>query len=366
MHIWRLRCHCKNCGTEYYPLDEELELSRSKASKHLAKAVTWLSVFMPFNEVKKIFAGLLGVAVSTTFIEQVAVRVGDTLWEKAETESRRPYAIEEREKEVDTLYICPDGAMVPLVGDGKVEYKENKLGIVFNNRDLVRKVDKKGKITTHITGKKLISSLAEGTESFKKMLFAAAVKKGFYSAQTVIFLSDGAIWLGKCKEELFPQAVRILDWYHALEHLWETARSLFGEQNEVKCRSWVVPLQELLWTGKVDEVIHLLENEINNCKKNQQPLIELRGYYHSNRSSMRYDKYREKGWYIGSGPVESANKYIVNQRLKQSGMKWSKTCANAILWARCKYYENEWDEFWKRICLPEFLNRIPCYGEQAA
>jgi hypothetical protein len=321
---------------------------------------------MPFSEVKKILSGLLRVSVSTTFIEQVAVRVGDTLWKNAEKESRRPYAIEKREKDVDLLYICPDGAMVPLVGDGKVEYKENKLGIVFNNKDLVQKIDKKGKVTTRIIGKRLVSSLAEGVETFKKMLFAAAVKKGFHAAKTVIFLSDGAVWLGKCKEELFPNAVRILDWYHALEHLWETARSLFGEKNEAKSRAWVEPLKELLWMGKVDEVIRFLENEINNWTKNQQPLIELRGYYYSNHDCMRYDQYREKGWYIGSGPVESANKYIVNHRLKRSGMKWSKICANAILWARCKYYENDWDNFWMNISLSEYLNRIPCYEEQAA
>lgn len=311
-------------------------------------------------------SGLLGVSVSVTFIEQVTVRVGDTLWEKAEKESRRPYGIEEREKDVDLLYICPDGAMVPLVGDGKVEYRENKLGIVFNNKDLVRKIDKNGKTTTRITGKRLVSSLGEGVEPFKKMLFAAAVKKGFYAAQTVVFLSDGAAWLSKCKEEFFPNAVRILDWYHALEHLWETARSLFGELNEEKCRAWAEPLQELLWQGKVDEVIRFLEKEINNGTKNQKPLIELRGYYHSNRASMKYDEYREKGWYIGSGPIESANNYIVNQRLKRSGMKWSKTCANAVLWARCKYYENNWDDFWKNLSLADYLNRRPSYEEQAA
>ena len=256
--------------------------------------------------------------------------------------------------------------MVPLAGEGKVEYKENKLGIVFTNRDVEQKIDKKGKITTHITDKKLVSSLAAGTEPFKKLLLAAAVKKGVHTAKTVIFLSDGATWLGKCKEELFPNAVRILDWYHALEHVWGTARSLFGEQNEMKCRSWVEPLQELLWEGKVDEVIRFLEDEINTRKKNQQPLVELRGYYHSNRMSMRYGEYREKGWYIGSGPVESANNYIVNQRLKRSGMKWSKTCANAILWARCKYYENDWDDFWKNVSLPEYLNKIPSYMDRAA
>ena len=228
---------------------------------------------MPFDEVKKISRGLLGVSLSTTLIEQVAVRVENTLWEKAEKESRRPYVIEEREKDVDLLYICPDGAMVPLVGAGKVEYKENKLGIVFNNKDLERKIDRKGKITTRIMGKRLISSLAEGVDPFKKMLFAAAVKKGFYAAETVIFLSDGAAWLGKCKEELFPKEVKILDWYHALEHLWGTARSLFGEQNEVKCRAWVEPLKELLRNGKVEEVIRILENEISTRTKNQQALI---------------------------------------------------------------------------------------------
>ena len=198
------------------------------------------------------------------------------------------------------------------------------------------------------------------------MLFAAAVKKGFYAAKTVIFLSDGAVWLGKCKDELFPDAVKILDWYHAVEHLWEAARSLLGEQNETKCKVWVEPLKELLWCGKVDEVIRYLEHEIKNRAKNQHPLIELRGYYQSNRGSMKYDEYREKGWYIGSGPIESANNYIVNQRLKRSGMKWSKTSANAVLWARCKYYEDNWDDFWKNISLSEYLNRIPCNEKQAA
>ena len=65
-------------------------------------------------------------------------------------------------------------------------------------------------------------------------------------------------------------------------------------------------------------------------------------------------------------PVESANKYIMNQRLKQSGMKWIRLRANAIIWARCKYYENDWDEFWEHMKLAEYLNEVPTVDEIAA
>jgi len=339
-------------------LDETLEISRCKASKRLAKAITQIAAFMPFKETKKLLADLIGVDVSVTFIEDITVKVGNRLHRDMQEKARRPYAIKDREENVTTLYIGADGAMVPLVGEESVEYKENKLGIVFNNNDLVHKTTKKGKTSTQIKKKRLVSSLAEGVEPFKKMLFSAAVEKGYYAAKEVVFLSDGATWLEKCKDEYFSKAVKILDWYHATEHLWTTAHALFGETNEGACRCWVTPYEELLWNGKVEEVIALIKTEILSRKKNQQPLIELHGYYISNKDNMRYDLYRNNGWFIGSGFIESANKYIVTQRLKQSGMKWTKKSANAIIWVRCKYYEKEWDSYWDSTTLPCLLDRV--------
>lgn len=337
-------------------------------STHLAKAMTRLAVLMPFEEVRKVLDELVRISVSVTCIEQVVVRIGERLWKKARQEAHRPYAIRQRDKGVKLLYVCADGAMVPLVGNGHVEYKENKLGVVFNDRDMVQKRGKNGETTTRIVRKRLVSSLAEGVEPFKKLLYAAAVKKGYHQAKTVVFLSDGASWLWKCKDDYFPKAVRILDWYHAVEHLWATARAVWGEENEGACRAWVAPLEKLLWEGKVDEVIRRLEEEIRVRRTKQQPFIELRGYYYSNRESMRYDEYRRRGWYFGSGPVESANKYIVNQRLKRSGMKWTTPVANAVLWARCKYCEceKEWNTFWDTMSLPEYLNHTQRCEPKAA
>ena len=188
------------------------------------------------------------------------------------------------------------------------------------------------------------------------MLYAKAIEKGYHSARAVIFLSDGAAWLAKFRNEYFSTSIQILDWYHAIEHLWVSARKLFGEDKEEECRQWIEPFEKLLWEGEVETVISILEDMANTSKKKQTLLYELRGYYVSNQNHMRYDEYRNKGWYIGSGSIESANKYIIAQRLKQSGMIWSKNSANALIWTRCKYFEGEWDAFWNSIKIAKFLN----------
>jgi hypothetical protein len=70
---------------------------------------------------------------------------------------------------------------------------------------------------------------------------------------------------------------------------------------------------------------------------------------------MCYDIFRKKGYYIGSGVIESAHKYIVASRLKQAGMRWSMKNANALIWLRSIYFEDRWDDFWKHMTLKKYL-----------
>ena len=356
IRVKRRRYRCSNCKHEWYPLDRILGLSRLKASKQCAKVLCHFSAFMPFEHIKKFLHSYIYLDTSITFISQIVERFGNTLHKKGELKGRRPYTIEEREKDVDTLYVEADGAMVPLWGEKGREFKENKLGIVFSDRDIEEKTTKKGKKYKKIIKKKFVSSLGEGVDSFKKMLFAIAVEKGYYNARQVIFLSDGAIWLSKCKDEYFPKAVQILDWYHAVEHLWDTAKKLFGETNLEDYTFWAEPLQKKLWEGKVDEVIIMLEEMALDWEEKQTHLNELRVYYISNKDHMKYDIFRANGWFIGSGSIESANKYIIAQRLKQSGMIWSKSGADALIWTRGKYFEGDWDNFWESLDLSEYFN----------
>ena len=191
--IRRVRYRCTGCQKDYYQLDSILELSSSKASKRLGKSITQIAAFIPFKETKKMLFDLTGIEDSTTFIENVTVKIGKRLDRDMQKKARRPYSIKDREDEVEILYIGADGAMVPLIGEKNVEYMENKLGIVFNNNDIVHKKTKKGETSTTIEKKRLVSSLANGVELFTEMLFAAAIEKGYHAAKEVVFLIDGAI-----------------------------------------------------------------------------------------------------------------------------------------------------------------------------
>lgn len=294
--------------------------------------------------------------VSETCIEGITHRVGTKLYHDAWIKGRQPYGLCEETKAPEQLYMQTDGGMVPTCGDKKVEYKENKLGIVYKNSDIVRKINKNGKERTEIKNKHFVSSLGEGVDKFKKMLYALSIEHGAKKAKEVIILGDGAVWISKFKEEFFPDGIQILDWFHAVEHLWDTARILFGDNNTKRCEEWVIPLKTLLWDGKIDTVIDILTREGLSRKTKQTAVFELRGYFRSNREHMRYKAFRAKGYNIGSGAIESANKYIVGQRLKLAGMQWTISHANAMIHLRCKYFENNWEELWNTMELRDYLD----------
>ena len=306
----------------------------------------------------------MAIQVSRTFLGQLVHRIGSKFYQKAKQEEHS-YASELQAPEV--LYIQADGAMVPIMGEKQREFKENKLGVVFCEEDIVRNKTKNGKEHTEIHNKRFATSLNKGTEEFKQMLYNTAKSKGLHQAEAVIFLSDGASWLRKYRKEYYPNAIQILDWYHVVEHLWSTAHRLFGETKTDACKKWIAPLEDLLWNGGVSEVIEKIKEQALLRKRNQTPLWELHTYLLNNQAFMNYPEYKSKGYYIGSGAIESANKYIVANRMKMAGMRWSVPRANSLLWLRCKYFEDQWESFWDKMNLRDYLDWDPdVEGREAA
>ncbi len=354
--IKRTYYQCTECKAPYYPLDNSLGISQSIVSKRLAKAATWLTVFMPFKHVKDFIGSTLQIPISETCLQDITHRLGVKLFKDAEQQGKRPETVKnESTGEENLLYLQVDGSMAPIKGEKEREFKEVKLGLAYSDIDIVKRTTEKGKDKVEIKNKRFVSSIGEGVENFKQMFFALAKSKGYYTISEVVLLTDGASWISRMKENYFPKATHILDWYHVVDHLWKTAHALFGENNIDLCEKWISPLKELLWDGQVEEVIRILINEGNSMNKNQEPIWKLHGYFVSNKEGMRYDEFREKGYYIGSGAIESANKYIVANRLKQAGMRWSLSRANSIIWLRCKYFEDKWHEFWQDLELDKYL-----------
>lgn len=356
LEIKRTYYRCNHCNISVYPDDDTLEISRSMVSKGYAKICSQIMISMPFEQTAHLLYNIYGFKVSETCLKDLANNIGTKLYKESEHVGRFPFRSAVEKKPCHILYIHADGSMVPIIGENGIEYRENKLGMLYNDGDIVHTKSKNGVVRTAIKNKRFVSSIGEGVEPFKKLLQGCAVANGLHDAQKVIVLTDGAVWLKKMKEDYFPQALHILDWYHVVDHLWTTAHTLFGENNHEACEQWIIPLKDLLWAGKVETVIDILSEEGIKSKKHQNVLFQLRGYFVSNKECMNYDVYRKNGYFIGSGAIESANKYIVSDRLKRAGMRWTLQQSNAMIWLRCKYYEDRWDEFWEKLNFAEYMN----------
>jgi hypothetical protein len=208
--------------------------------------------------------------------------------------------------------------------------------------------------------RKTYQATQERIEDFREKVALEAQKRGVQSAKLLAFLGDGAPWVWKTADELFPQAVQILDWYHAMEHVWAVGRAKFGTR-EKELWAWVSARETELWNGQVEALcaaVKAISAELGTpdpslsetAKAVDRRWIAFRniGYFEDNRHRMRYPDYRTQGLPIGSGVVESACKHVVASRMKHAGMRWDEPGAENILALRCHYLNERWDSLWEQ------------------
>ena len=250
-----------------------------------------------------------------------------------------------QQKTNQRLYVEADGSMIPLIDPENkgVKYTENKLAVCFTEND----IDKTNPKNFKITKKKFVNSPGLGVGHFEMHLQLAALKLNAATAKEVVFISDGANWLDGIRNRLFPKSVHIIDGYHAVERLHIIARQLY-EDDDVAARKWVRPLISKLWKGKTKTVCKALLRIASKSKTKSQIIVPHVKYYLRRIEKMRYAYFRGKGYFIGSGAVESANKYLVAARLKQAGMKWTQCGAHAVLKLRERIYDQTWASFWQK------------------
>ena len=235
-----------------------------------------------------------------------------------------------------TLYIMTDGASV----NTRVEdlngstWRENKTVMVFTDKNMIRRKDGSRMIV-----QKEYAAFIGTAEEFKKYVFDLAIRNGYGVVDKVVVLADGATWIRNMCLELFPDAIQILDLFHLKENVYDYAKFKFS--NDVsKYTPWAESINVKLENGKVVEVLaELPENE--TLPPN---VTNLRTYLENNRSKVDYPEYKRNGFFVGSGAIESANKTIVQLRLKQPGMRWGVTGAQSILTLRAKQESGLWNK----------------------
>jgi hypothetical protein len=170
---------------------------------------------------------------------------------------------------------------------------------------------------------------------FTTQLGAFSKMHGINSANQVVFLSDGALWLEKLRMKLFPNSIGIIDLFHARQHLYSLVDSLYSD-----CKDEQIPFymkcRHLLDLGEIDQIVKLISQKIT--RSNKKDIEKQLNYFIENKNKMRYGLFRAVGLFIGSGVVESACKTIVEIRLNGPGMRWSKKNADIVIALRCAIY----------------------------
>ena len=182
-----------------------------------------------------------------------------------------------------------------------------------------------------------------------------ATRRGFppKTPKTVQIVIDGEKCLEQQLRQLFPGAILTLDIRHAQEKLWEVGR-LFHREGSPELTCWVEELEELLYKGHVQTLLRRLEPAFRGVssrgpgtKQKQETLKRVIEYLRSRVKLMDYGRWRAGDLVIASGVVEGAARYVVGERLDQSGMRWVEERAEAVLLLRCIEVNGDWEDFVK-------------------
>jgi hypothetical protein len=323
LSVSRAYYHCKSCGRGFAPLDEILGLDGLCTSVGVRTKIARLASWMPFEEVSTELAHLCGIHVS----RNTAMRVAESMGERIRQEEAEHQQVilsghaADANAKPDRLYIAIDGAHVPM---RQGDWREAKTGVVYETQERGEKVS--------IKNPEYVATL-EKVCSFAGKVYARAFDRGVENAKEVVTLGDGAAWIWKSFAHHYPDAVQILDFYHACEHLNEVARAWYGDATPQQKR-WVEVRKVDLLSDSVETVIRSIERWRPSDPEVQEIRRKNLAYFKTNKVRMRYATFKAQGYHIGSGLVESACKTVVQARLKQSGMRWSETGAEQMLHLR--------------------------------
>jgi len=236
----------------------------------------------------------------------------------------------------DTLYVEADGSMVFTREEG---WKEIKAGRIFKASDSIR-VDGKPGCISHSQYVAYLGDHKTFTNQLEDLLESYNVKNS-----RLVFISDGAPWIKNWIEDAFPNAVSILDFYHASEHLYDFVEQFFKDKETGK--KWATVQKELLLKSKVVKVINNIKLIAGNGNQAANKLID---YYKGNIHRMNYKSYKQIGCgIIGSGAIESTHRTLIQERMKLSGQRWSKKGAQNMLNLRVTNMNGQWNKVIKLV-----------------
>jgi len=317
-------------------------------------------VFVPFETAAALLKRATGLSISPAAIWGWVQAMGQCALERLNQALEQlalgqAPAAEPISPEVANLPLLAgaDGVMVPFRPQegspkGRTLWREVKVAILAR---LKRYANREGKEVTRLERRRLAAVLGD-IDALSPRLWLEAVRQGVQTARVVVWLSDGGRGLWRLFRERFEDtAIGILDFYHAAQNLWKAARA-WRDGRTTEARDWFGKVRHQLRHGEANAVLAELKTTLT---LNELPagarhtLQNVYDYLVKHSAHINYEKFKELGLPLGSGMVESACKWLIQQRFKEVGMRWSEDGFNHLLHLRLAWVNDRFDA----LFLPE-------------
>ena len=341
--------HCSACGQGYQPWCEQLQLGKkclTPAAEEIASLAGILGSFADGAE--RVLRKMSGLQVSESTVERTTEAAGERLTTQLETGRSlgpsKPWAWQKDATARRCAYVSLDATGVRQQGPGgsRVDGKMAYVAMVYNANSEHDSTRPPPRQVRYLSGFYDFQTLG-------RQLHREALEVGWTAAEQQIAISDGGNGLEEFFRTYFPKAECILDFWHAKEYLVELAKALYPNDETVR-QSWT------------DNACHRLKHEGGPTIRAWLETLDLSStsveareahrcttqYFRNHEHRMDYPRYVHNGWQIGSGPVESACKTVIGNRLKGGGMRWGEAGADTVCHLRGLYLSEPvcWESFW--------------------
>jgi hypothetical protein len=350
--------YCEPCQCGSTPLDAVLGLTKRRKQPDVQKAAIQLTREVPYETACELFEELTGLPLSAHTAHEVTREVAEGLTVLDVAPSREEVvakiaAVAMGQPWRPILVLAIDGADVPTRPEtAKGRRPGRKKARAKRARWTGAWREAKGFRFYLIADDRIVQVLSwhqvqtdeETAEALRQITAAGLIPE---DRVRLCVIADGARWIWKQARALFASAVEILDYYHCSEHVYKVAALQYGAHPE-RQQEWCEAALARLFYGEVHGVIWGLQRMQPTDAQAAQEIAMLIAYLQRHQERLDYRFARKGGYPMGSGGIESANKFICHVRLKRSGAWWSVTNANQMLALRCAKYHGTFDRVFAR------------------
>lgn len=302
-----------------------------RISSYTQEMMCYFGQMVVFKDAEEVFKVSKGIDISAKQIENICHHYGLKMEERMNQEiSQGHYKYGEQEK-AQVYYAMLDGS-VYLTREQK--WMEAKLARIFSAKN---HIDAISKDRGFIAQSNYLAHLGNHKDFLMKLEYYIDPLKN------LIIMGDGARWIWNWADTFYPESTQILDFFHAKEHLGDFGKEYFKDEKQKT--DWINECSELLLNDGIKKIIAKLKKMGNkNNKQAEAKRKNLIGYYKENTKRMYYKTFLDKGYLIGSGPIESAHRNVLQQRLKLSGQRWTVNGFQQIANLRALNKSDKWNE----------------------